>query len=114
MAVSQTSDATGAYNRYSFQYSNFPDYPKLSVWPDAYYVTYNMFNGAGTTFFGAESCAMDRASMLAGTTATQQCFTTSNAYGGVLAADVDGTTAPPSGADNVQLAMGTTSTTLAY
>ncbi|QKV80677.1 hypothetical protein [Amycolatopsis sp. Hca4] len=114
VAVSQTSDATGAYNRYSFQYSNFPDYPKLSVWPDAYYVTYNMFNGAGTTFFGAESCAMDRASMLAGTTATQQCFTTSNAYGGVLAADIDGTTAPPSGADNVQLAMGTTSTTLAY
>ncbi|MCU1680507.1 MAG: hypothetical protein JWQ81_1246 [Amycolatopsis sp.] len=114
VAVSQTSDATGAYNRYSYQYTDFPDYPKLSVWPDAYYITYNMFSGGGSAFSGAQSCAMDRASMLAGTTATQQCFTTSSSYGGILAADVDGTTAPPQGADNVQLAMGTTSTTLAY
>ena len=27
VAVSQTADATGAYNRYSYQFSNFPDYP---------------------------------------------------------------------------------------
>jgi hypothetical protein len=112
VAVSQTSDATGAWNRYSFQYSAFPDYPKLSVWPDAYYITYNMFTG--NTFNGAQSCAMNRAAMLNGTPATQQCFTTSTSYGGILAADVDGTTAPPAGADNVQMALGTTSTTLAY
>src|SRR6266545_4713603 len=43
VAVSRTSDATGAWNRYSFRYASFPDYPKLSVWPDAYYVTYNLF-----------------------------------------------------------------------
>ncbi|HET6214654.1 MAG TPA: hypothetical protein VFE14_17445, partial [Micromonosporaceae bacterium] len=29
LAVSQTSDATGAWFRYAFQYANFPDYPKL-------------------------------------------------------------------------------------
>src|SRR5215471_19131581 len=29
IAVSTTSDATGTYNRYSFQYSNFDDYPKM-------------------------------------------------------------------------------------
>jgi len=46
--VSTTADATGTYNRYSFQFSNFPDYPKLSVWPDAYYTTYNMFTAAGS------------------------------------------------------------------
>src|SRR5262245_12759542 len=36
VAVSTTTDATGAYNRYSFNYGNtqFPDYPKLGVWPD--------------------------------------------------------------------------------
>lgn len=113
VAVSQTSDATGAYNRYSFQYASFPDYPKLSVWPDAYYVTYNQFNSANA-FIGANSCAMNRSAMLAGTTATQQCFTTSTAFGGVLPADVDGTAAPPAGAPNLQLALGTTSTTLAY
>ena len=35
IAVSTTSDATGTYNRYSFQYTDFDDYPKMSVWPDA-------------------------------------------------------------------------------
>jgi hypothetical protein len=114
VAVSQTSDATGAYNRYSFQYPNFPDYPKLSVWPDAYYITYNTFNAAGTVFLGAESCALNRAAMIAGTTATQQCFTTSNSFGGLLPADVDGTTAPPAGAPNLQLALGTSSTQLVF
>ncbi len=37
VAVSTTSDATGPYNRYSFSYgaTQFNDYPKLGVWPDA-------------------------------------------------------------------------------
>ena len=112
VAVSTTADATGTWNRYAFQYADFPDYPKLSVWPDAYYVTYNVF--AGNTFKGAKSCAMDRAAMLAGTAATQQCFSTTTSYGGLLPADLDGTTLPPAGAPNVQVSLGTTSTTLAY
>jgi hypothetical protein len=113
VAVSKTSDATGAWNRYSFQYASFPDYPKLSVWPDSYYVTYNLFNATGTAFLGAEICAMDRAAMLAGTTATQQCHTTSTDFGGLLAADFEGGTAPPAGKPNTVLALGATSTTLA-
>jgi hypothetical protein len=113
VAVSTTSDATGTWNRYSYQYSSFPDYPKLSVWPDAYYVTYNLFNAAGTAFLGAEACAMNRSAMLAGTTANQQCFTTSTSYGGLLASDVAGS-APPSGEPNLLVALGTTATTLAY
>ncbi len=49
VAVSQTSDATGAYNLYSFSYgTNFPDYPKLGVWPDAYYITFNIFANGST------------------------------------------------------------------
>jgi hypothetical protein len=111
IAVSQTSDATGSWNRYSFQYASFPDYPKLSVWPDAYYVTYNLFNG--NTFQGAEDCAMNRSAMLAGTTATQQCFTTSTSFGGLLAADFESGTAPPSGESSTVIALGTTATTLA-
>ena len=113
VAVSTTSDPRGTWNRYSFPYTNFPDYPKLSVWPDAYYVTHNQFKG-GTTFVGALSCAMDRAKMLAGLPATQQCFSTSTAYGGLLPADLDGAALPPSGAPNVQVALGTTGTSLAY
>ena len=44
VAVSTTSDATGSYYRYSFNYGSteFPDYPKLGVWPDGYYITYNI------------------------------------------------------------------------
>src|SRR5205807_3199084 len=45
LAVSTSGDPTGSYARYSFQYTEFPDYPKLGVWPDAFYETFNMFNG---------------------------------------------------------------------
>jgi hypothetical protein len=113
VAVSTGSDATGSYNRYSFQFSNFPDYPKLSVWPDAYYTTYNMFTPAGR-FLDAEVCAMNRASMLTGAAASQQCFTTSSSYGGILGSDLDGSTAPPSGEAELLVGLGLTSTTLAY
>ena len=114
VAVSQTADPTGAYFRYAFNYTGFPDYPKMGVWPDAYYVSYNMFNNAGTSFLGAQVCAFDRAKMLSGAAATQQCFSTSTAFGGLLPADLDGTVLPPAGAPNPVVALGTTSTTLAY
>lgn len=111
LAVSTTGDATGSYYRYSFQYANFPDYPKLGVWPDAYYVTYNQFSG--NTFKGAQSCAMDRAKMLTGAAATQQCFTTSTSYGGLLPVDNAGGTAPPAGEPALHVAIGATASTLA-
>ncbi len=106
IAVSTTNDATGTYNRYSFQYTDFDDYPKMSVWPDAYYETFNMFAG-GTTFAGADACAYNRAAMMAGTTATQVCFQQSTAVGGLLPADLDGTTAPPTGSPNYMVYYGT-------
>jgi hypothetical protein len=104
--VSTTSDATGTYNRYSFQYSNFDDYPKMSVWPDAYYETFNMFAG-GTTFVGADACAYNRSAMLAGTAATQVCFQQGTSVGGLLPSDLDGTTVPPAGSPNYMLYFGT-------
>ena len=106
IAVSTTNDATGTYNRYSFQYTDFDDYPKMSVWPDAYYETFNMFAG-GTTFAGADACAYNRAAMMAGTTATQVCFQQSTAVGGLLPSDLDGTTAPPAGSPNYMVYFGT-------
>ena len=106
VAVSKTSDATGAYDRYAFQYTGFNDYPKAGVWPDAYYVTYNIFNG--NTFGGAKVCAMDRVKMLAGDpTATQQCVQLGTSYGGLLPADLDGKTLPPAGAPNYVVNLGT-------
>lgn len=106
IAVSKTSDATGGYNRYAFQYSGFNDYPKAGVWPDAYYVTYNMF--VPNTFGGAKVCAMDRAAMVAGSaTATQQCFQLSTSYGGLLPADLDGKILPAAGTPNFMMNLGT-------
>jgi len=106
IAVSTSSDATGTYNRYSFQYTDFDDYPKMAVWSDAYYETFNMFAG-GTTFAGADACAYDRTNMLAGNAATQVCFQQSTAVGGLLPADIDGSTAPPAGSPNYLLYYGT-------
>jgi hypothetical protein len=110
IAVSKTSDATGGYYRYSFQYSGFNDYPKGSVWPDAYYLTYNMFTPS--VFAGAQACAMDRAKMLSGLPATQVCFQLDKAYGSLLPADLDGATLPPAGSPNYMLNLGTSSLNL--
>jgi len=115
VAVSTTPDPTGSYYRYSFSYgnTNFPDYPKLSVWPDAYYLTVNFFAN-GSTFAGAGVAALDRAKMLAGQPATQQLFQTSTAYGGLLAATIDGSRLPPAGSPNYVVSLGNSSSLLTW
>ena len=100
VAVSQTSDATGAYNRYAFKFSDFPDYPKMSVWPDAYYFTFNNFNLQGTAFVGANVCAADRSKMLTGAAATIVCFQQNSSQFGMLPSDLDGPTPPAAGTPN--------------
>jgi hypothetical protein len=105
IAVSTTPDATGTWRRYSFQYSYFDDYPKMGVWPDGYYETFNMF--LGNTFVGSDACAYDRISMLSGASATQVCFQQSSAVGSLLPSDLDGTTAPPANSPNYLLTYGT-------
>jgi len=69
----------------------------------------------GSTYAGAKLCAYDRASMINGAPATQQCFpNTSTAYGGLLPADLDGARLPPSGSPNYIVGQGSLTTTLAY
>ena len=61
-----SADPTGTYNRYAYSYgTDFNDYPKMGVWPDGYYITYNMFR-RGRTFSGSKVCAFERDKMLAG------------------------------------------------
>ncbi len=108
VAVSQTSDATGAYNRYAFSFGNsdFPDYPKLGAWPDAYYESFNIFLN-GISFVGPDACAVDRTNMLNGASARPiQCFQQSSSLNPLLPADLDGTTAPPSGEPNFFMTFG--------
>ena len=74
VAVSQTADATGSYNRYMFRQPGFPDYPKWGLTPDVYYQTQNDFGPAGKSFVGVNVCAYDGAAMRAGTAAKQICI----------------------------------------
>ncbi len=100
VAVSTSGDATGSYYRYGFHLgSNFYDYPHLSVWPDGYYMSMNVFNAAGTSYLGPQAFAFDRAKMLTGAPAS--FVSPVGPLGGsvdpFLPADLDGPL-PPSGA----------------
>jgi hypothetical protein len=103
IAVSTSPDPTGTYARYEYQFADFNDYPKFGVWPDAYYGTFNMFQG--NNFKGAKACAFEREKMLASQAARMQCFDVAN-QGGLLPADLDGATAPSAGAPNYLLNIG--------
>ena len=98
VAVSTTSDATGTYNRYAFSFgdSDYSDYPKLGVWPDAYYMSFNVFLD-GSNFIGANACALDRNAMIAGNNATIICFQQESSVASLLPSDMDGTITPAAG-----------------
>ena len=107
-AVSRTPDPTGAYFVYDFvgPNANFADYPHVGVWPDAYYMSVNQFNQAGTAFTGAGAYAYDRTKMLVGDpTASYVYFdqfgTICPSCGGQLPTDLDGTIPPPVGTPNL-------------
>ena len=97
VAVSTSSDATGTYNRYAFSFGNvdYGDYPKLGVWPDAYYMSFNLFDVG--TFVGADACALDRNAMLAGNPAQIICFQQASTVNSLLPSDMDGTIQPAAG-----------------
>jgi len=109
VAVSTSPDATGTYNRYAFAFDNFNDYPKLGVWPDGYYMSFNMFQSGFGGFIGPRACALDRKRMLAGQSATMQCFQLSSSQGTLLPSDQDGPSVPPVGSPNYFLSFGTNS-----
>jgi len=108
VAVSTGPDPTGSYFRYAYSYSrNFNDYPKMGVWPDAYYITYNMFRN-GASFVGNTVCALERAQMLVGGAARQACASTSTSHHSLEPADLEGTTLPPAGSPNFLMSMTST------
>lgn len=105
VAVSTSPDPTGTYFRYAYSYNkDFNDYPKMGVWPDAYYITYNMFRN-GRSFVGNRVCALERAQMLIGGTARQACVSTSTSHHSLEPADLEGSTPPPAGSANLLLSM---------
>ncbi|MGB9233693.1 MAG: choice-of-anchor D domain-containing protein [Terriglobales bacterium] len=102
VAVSKTSDPTGAYYLYGYAAfgSNLNDYPKLSTWAtstnSAYLSTYNIFSS--TAFLGADLCGFDRTKMLAGNaSAAILCQMTPDTEGSYLPGDIDGPATPVDG-----------------
>jgi hypothetical protein len=119
VAVSKTSDPTGAYTLYSYTVVNsrdLNDYPKFGVWPtasnSAYLASYNLFQN-GARFVGAALCAYDRAKMLAGNQSPGQiCKTVANPS--FLPSDLDGATPPADGTPGYFLDFDTTSSLRLY
>lgn len=110
IAVSVTNDPTGSWYLYAYQFSNMPDYPKLGVWPDGYYMTINQFLPRSLVFAGAGVAIMNRAEMIAGNpNAPIILFNMGTSYGSILPADADGANLPVSGSPNYLANLGSNS-----
>jgi len=94
IAISATSDPLGSWYQYAFQFPAFNDYPKLAVWPDAYYASFNMFG----SYLRVAAAAFERQAMLAGNpNARMVLFDLPQNSGpwSMLPSDFDGTPPPP-------------------
>jgi hypothetical protein len=102
-AVSVSDDPLGAYYRYAFERTLFPDYPRPAVWPDGYYVP----TSTGDEVIQKHVCIADRTRMLKGEPATEQCIVI-DGVSFLNNADIDGRELPPPGAPNIMMAAGGT------
>jgi hypothetical protein len=102
-AVSTGPDPLGTYYRYVFERVLFPDYPRPAIWTDGYYIP----TSTGDDVIQKHSCIADRAKMLAGQPATEQCIVI-DGVNFLNNADIDGQKLPPAGAPNIMMAAGGT------
>ena len=102
-AVSTSPDPLGTWYRYEFLRPLFPDYPRPAVWPDGYYIP----TSTGDDVIQKHACVVDRARLLRGEPATEQCVVI-DGMNFLNNADLDGTRLPPRGAPNPILATGGT------
>jgi hypothetical protein len=102
-AVSATPDPLGAYYRYEFLRPLFPDYPRPAIWPDGYYVP----TSTGDDVIEKHACVADRARMLRGEPAAEQCLVIEG-VNFLNNADLEGRELPPRGTPNVMMAAGGT------
>jgi hypothetical protein len=100
-AVSTGPDPMGPYYRYDFKRPLFPDYPRPAIWPDGYYVP----SSTSDDFIQKHACVADRAKMLQGKPATEQCIVI-DGVNFLNNADIDGHGLPPAGAPNIMMAAG--------
>jgi hypothetical protein len=97
-AISAGADPLGPYYRYEFLRPLFPDYPRPAIWPDGYYVP----TSTSDDLIQKHACVVDRAKMLKGEPATEQCIVI-DGVNFLNNADLDGKRLPPRGAPNIML-----------
>ncbi|PYY10514.1 MAG: hypothetical protein DMG69_06395 [Acidobacteria bacterium] len=102
-AVSTGPDPLGTYYRYAFERTLFPDYPRPAVWSDGYYVP----SSTGDDVIQKHACIVDRAKMLLGQPATEQCIVI-DGVNFLNNADIDGQEVPSVGTPNIMMAAGGT------
>jgi hypothetical protein len=102
-ALSTGSDPLGTYYRYAFERTLFPDYPRPAIWPDGYYNP----TSTGDDVIQKHDCIADRARMLKGEPASEQCVII-DGVNFLNNADIDGQRVPPAGAPNIMMATGGT------
>src|SRR5215471_6003807 len=81
----------------------FPTTPRPAVWTDGYYTA----TSTGDDVIQKHVCIADRAKMLAGQPATEQCITI-DGVNFLNNADIDGQKLPPRGTPNIMMAAGGT------
>jgi hypothetical protein len=102
-ALSAGTDPLGTYNRYVFERPLFPDYPRPAIWTDGYYVP----TSTGDEVIQKHACVVERAKMLKGEPAREQCVII-DGVNFLNNADIDGQALPPRDAPNVMMAAGGT------
>jgi hypothetical protein len=108
-AISVGPDPFGPFYRYEFLRPLFPDYPRPAVWIDGYYNPTSTGDNRISETIATEkhACVADRARMLKGEPATEQCLVINN-VNFLNNADIDGKALPPAGAPNIMMAAGGT------
>ena len=102
-AISAGPDPLGPYYRYEFLRPLFPDYPRPAIWPDGYYAP----TSTGDEVIQKHACVVERAKMLKGEPAREQCVII-DGVNFLNNADIDGKSLPPPGAPNIMMAAGGT------
>ena len=108
-AISTSPDPLGSYYRYEFLRPYFPDYPRPAIWPDGYYIPTSTGDNRISADVATQkhACVAERARMLKGQPAREQCVIIEN-VNFLNNADLDGRRLPPKGAPNIMMAAGGT------
>ena len=110
VAVSQTSDPTGAWYAYNFPTpnGNFADYPHWAVWTDGYYLATHEFGGTPQVYVQGGFYAFNRNKMLAGDPSANYIYYSDANSFGQLPVDVDGYAPAPTGTSELFIEFNST------